>query len=53
MKRILLLFLVAVLIVGASAGCTSKEASNDSDNVELANESEKIKQIKLMWKFLK
>ncbi|GFN35069.1 ABC transporter substrate-binding protein [Tepidimicrobium xylanilyticum] len=39
MKRILLLFLVAVLIVGASAGCTSKEASNDSDNVELANES--------------
>ena len=43
MKRTFLLFLVAVLIVGTFVGCTSKEASDDSDNVEVVKETEENK----------
>lgn len=40
MKRVFLLLLVALLIVSTFAGCTSKEASKDSDNVKAGNETE-------------
>jgi NitT/TauT family transport system substrate-binding protein len=43
MKRTFLLFLIAVLIVGTFVGCTSKEASDDSDNVEVVKETEENK----------
>ena len=39
MKRIFLLLLVAALILSSLVGCTGKETAQDSDSVEVAEES--------------